>query len=69
MSNIPYGRRFPAACCRVFNDLLGKTSHFLFGPSQTGKTFLIGHTLKEIRLYDLLDSSIYQKLAEDHGPA
>jgi len=23
MSNIPYGRRFPAGCCRVFNETYG----------------------------------------------
>lgn len=41
------------------NDLLGKKSYFLFGPRQTGKTFLIRHTLKNARIYDLLDTSIY----------
>ena len=50
------------------NALLDKKSHFLLGPRQTGKTFLFRHTLKNIRVYDLLDSSIYQKLSEDHGP-
>ena len=49
------------------NYLLGKKSHFLFGPRQTGKTFLIRHTLKDIRLYDLLDSSIYLSLSRNPG--
>ena len=49
------------------NNLLGKKSHFLFGPRQTGKTFLIRHTLKGVRLYDLLDSSIYLALSRNPG--
>ena len=49
------------------NNLLGKKSHFLFGPRQTGKTFLIRHTLKGMRLYDLLDSSIYLALSRSPG--
>ena len=49
------------------NNLVGKKSHFLFGPRQTGKTFLIRHTLKDIRLYDLLDSSIYLALSQNPG--
>ena len=31
-------------------------SCFLFGPRQTGKTFLIRKTLPKARVYDLLDS-------------
>lgn len=46
--------------------LLEKKSHFLFGPRQTGKTFLIRHSLKGARIYDLLDTSIY--LALSHNP-
>ena len=45
--------------------LLEKKSHFLFGPRQTGKTFLIRHTLKGIRVYDLLDSSVYLSLSQN----
>jgi len=52
--------------------LLEKKSHFLLGPRQTGKSFLIGHSLKGARVYDLLDHSIYlafsqrpQRLAEE----
>ena len=29
--------------------LLGRKSHFLFGPRQTGKTSLVRHTLEGIR--------------------
>lgn len=49
------------------NDLLGRKSYFLFGPRQTGKTFLIRHTLKDCRIYDLLDSSIYLSLSRNPG--
>lgn len=44
---------------------LEKKSHFLFGPRQTGKTFLIRHSLKGARLYDLLDSSVFLALSQD----
>ena len=60
--NIPHVERIVD-----LNYLLGKKSHFLFGPRQTGKTFLIRHTLKDIRLYDLLDSSIYLSLSRNPG--
>lgn len=43
--------------------LLGKRSFFLFGPRQTGKTFLIRHTLEDARVYDLLDTSVYLALS------
>lgn len=46
--------------------LLEKRSHFLLGPRQTGKTFLIRHTLPGVRVYDLLDTAIY--LALSHSP-
>ncbi len=45
---------------------LATKSHFLFGPRQTGKTFLVRHTLRHARVYDLLDSSVY--LALSHRP-
>jgi uncharacterized protein len=47
--------------------LMEKKSHFLFGPRQTGKTFLIRHTLKGVRVYDLLDTSVYLVLSRDPG--
>ena len=49
------------------SQLLEKKSHFLLGPRQTGKTFLIRHTLKGIRLYDLLDTSTYLVLNQNPG--
>jgi predicted AAA+ superfamily ATPase len=47
--------------------LLKKKSHFLFGPRQTGKTFLIRQTLKDVRIYDLLDTSVYLALSQNPG--
>ena len=49
------------------NTLLDKKSHFLFGPRQTGKTSLIRHTLKNVRVYDLLDSETYLTLSRNPG--
>ena len=49
------------------NSLLTGKSYFLFGPRQTGKTFLIRHTLKNARTYDLLDTSIYLALSRNPG--
>ena len=55
--------------------LLAQRSHFLLGPRQTGKTSLIRNTLKGVRVYDLLDTTVYQalsqrpgRLAEELGP-
>lgn len=47
--------------------LVENKSHFLFGPRQTGKTFLVRHTLKGVRVYDLLDASIYLALSQSPG--
>lgn len=47
--------------------LLEKKSHFLFGPRQTGKTSLIAHALPGVRLYDLLDTSLYLALSQNPG--
>ncbi len=58
--NIPYIERLVD-----LNALLDKKSHFLLGPRQTGKTFLIHHTLKNVRVYDLLDSEIYLTLSRN----
>src|SRR4030067_1695933 len=54
---------------RVLNlpFLLQKKSHFLFGPRQTGKTSLIHHSLKGMKVYDLLDTSIYLALSQNPG--
>ncbi len=45
--------------------LLEKKSHFLLGPRQTGKTFLVQHTLKNARVYDLLDHAVYLALSQN----
>lgn len=47
--------------------LLKTKSYFLFGPRQTGKTYLIRNTLKEARVYDLLDTSIFLALTQTPG--
>jgi predicted AAA+ superfamily ATPase len=59
----------------ALDKLLEKKSYFLLGPRQTGKSFLIGQSLKGARVYDLLDNSMYlalshrpQRLAEEITP-
>jgi predicted AAA+ superfamily ATPase len=47
--------------------LLDKKSYFLLGPRQTGKTCLIRHSLKDVRAYDLLDTSVYLALSQNPG--
>ena len=47
--------------------LLEKKFHFLLGPRQTGKTFLVQHTLKNARVYDLLDHTVYLALSQNPG--
>jgi predicted AAA+ superfamily ATPase len=56
--NIPYIERLVD-----LNVLLNRKSHFLLGPRQTGKTFLIRHTLKNVRVYDLLNSEMFLSLS------
>ena len=46
------------------NALLDKKSHFLLGPRQTGKSFLVAHALKGVRVYDLLDTTVYLALSQ-----
>ena len=46
------------------NALLVNKSHFLFGPRQTGKSFLIRQTLPEARVYDLLETSTFLALGQ-----
>lgn len=46
---------------------LQKKSHFLFGPRQTGKTFLIRRALPDVRRYDLLDGATYLSLSQRPG--
>ena len=43
-------------------NLLRYKSFFLFGPRSTGKTTLIKETLKNVKVYDLLDLRTYTKL-------
>ncbi|MEN8758108.1 MAG: AAA family ATPase [Desulfobacterales bacterium] len=62
MNTIPYIERVVD-----LNALLAKKSHFLLGPRQTGKTFLIRHKLRKARVYDLLDSEIYLTLSRHPG--
>ncbi len=59
----------PAYIERVLDlpSLLQKKSHFLFGPRQTGKTSLIRHSLKGVKSYDLLDTSVYLALSQNPG--
>lgn len=47
--------------------LLKKKSHFLFGPRQTGKTSLIRRSLRDVRVYDLLDTSVFLDLGQNPG--
>lgn len=46
-------------------ELLEKKSLFLLGPRQTGKTSLIRHTLKNVKVYDLLDTSLFLTLSRN----
>lgn len=46
-------------------ELIARKSHFLFGPRQTGKTSLILNTLKNARVYDLLDSAVLLSLSRN----
>lgn len=60
--NIPYVERI-----LDLPDLLQNKSYFLFGPRQTGKTFLVHRTLKRARIYDLLDTLVYLTLSQNPG--
>ena len=59
----------PAYVERVLDlpALIQRKSHFLFGPRQTGKSFLIRQTLPGVRLYDLLDHATYLALSQRPG--
>ena len=68
MSNNTKSRKLPNIKRLVdLNDLLAKKSYFLFGPRQTGKSFLINHSLKGAKVYDLLDTSIYMAFSRNPG--
>ena len=49
-------------------SILEKKSLFLLGPRQTGKTSLIQHTLKDAKIYDLLDTSVFLSMNQNPGP-
>lgn len=44
-------------------SLMGAANHFLFGPRSTGKTYLIRKQLSDVKVYDLLDSDVFSRLA------
>jgi hypothetical protein len=46
-------------------SLLEKKTLFLFGPRQTGKTFLIRHALPKAKVYDLLDHSVFLAMSQN----
>ena len=48
-------------------EILHKKSCFLFGPRQTGKSWLIRHSLKNFRSYSLLDSETYLRFSRSPG--
>ena len=48
-------------------DMLKRKSFFLLGPRQTGKTSLVRHTLKGVKVYDLLDTSLFIDLSRKPG--
>lgn len=48
-------------------NLLGKKSYFLFGPRQTGKSFLLRHVLKGVKVYNLLDTQTFLSLSQNPG--
>ncbi len=43
--------------------LLKNKSYFLFGPRQTGKSWLIDHTMAQYRIYNLLESETFLRLS------
>ena len=43
--------------------LMSASSHFLFGPRSTGKTYLVRKQLPDVKVYDLLDSDVFSRLA------
>lgn len=47
--------------------LLNEKSHFILGPRQTGKTSLVLNNLGGVRVYDLLDTSVYLGLSRNPG--
>ncbi len=62
-------RESPPVVERILDlpGLVAKKSHFLLGPRQTGKTFLIRHRLKDAKVYDLLDTATYLRISQNPG--
>ncbi len=44
-----------------FTGLLKTNSHFIFGPRATGKSFWLRYSLKDVPLFDLLNSDTYAR--------
>jgi len=49
------------------SSLLRRKTHFLFGPRQTGKSFLIRRQLPDVRVYNLLDTATFLALSQNPG--
>lgn len=49
------------------NTLLARKSCFLFGPRQTGKSSLIKHSLKNVKIFDLLDNRLFLEFTQRPG--
>ncbi len=60
--NIPYIPRI-----LPLEALLREKSHFLLGPRQTGKSTLIAHALKGVRIFDLLDTAVFLEMSRNPG--
>jgi predicted AAA+ superfamily ATPase len=45
-----------------FKNLLKLNNFFLFGPRGTGKTFWLRHSLPLVKIFDLLDADVYDRL-------
>lgn len=48
-------------------SLVRKKTHFLFGPRQTGKSFLIRRQLEGVSVYNLLDTTTFLLLSQNPG--
>ena len=61
------GMKIPVIIPRILNlpSLVEKKSYFLFGPRQTGKSFLIHHSFKGVKVYDLLDTQTFLLLSQN----
>jgi len=49
------------------SSLVRRKTHFLFGPRQTGKSFLIRYQLQGTRVYNLLDTATFLALSQNPG--